>query len=153
MRGLILERLGKFWGAFSVIDLFILNAPTIVTEFIGISLAASDLGVLKIAAVALAAVVVVAAAFTGSFRAFERITVAFCAGSLLLIPLYLMAYPAAWQMVRDFVLPAMPGGSGQLATVMLLIIGIVGTTVAPWQLSFPAVLRGRQADHPAVHEA
>jgi Mn2+/Fe2+ NRAMP family transporter len=34
------------------------------------------------------------------------------------------------------VLPSVPGGSGQLATVMLLIIGIVGTTVAPWQLFF-----------------
>jgi Mn2+/Fe2+ NRAMP family transporter len=33
---LIFERFGKFWGAFSVIDLFILNALTIVTEFIGI---------------------------------------------------------------------------------------------------------------------
>src|SRR6516165_7171957 len=31
---LILERFGKFWGAFSVIDLLILNALTIVTEFI-----------------------------------------------------------------------------------------------------------------------
>jgi Mn2+/Fe2+ NRAMP family transporter len=30
----------------------------------------------------------------------------------------------------------MPGGSSQLATVMLLVIGIVGTTVAPWQLFF-----------------
>jgi hypothetical protein len=30
---LILERFGKFWGAFSVIDLFILNGLTIVTEF------------------------------------------------------------------------------------------------------------------------
>ncbi len=37
---LILERFGKFWGAFSVVDLFILNALTIVTEFIGITLAA-----------------------------------------------------------------------------------------------------------------
>ena len=34
---LIFERFGKFWGAFSVIDLFLLNALTIVTEFIGIS--------------------------------------------------------------------------------------------------------------------
>ncbi len=37
---LILERFGKFWGAFSVIDLFLLNALTIITEFIGITLAA-----------------------------------------------------------------------------------------------------------------
>src|ERR1700738_1970144 len=42
---LILERFGKFWGAFSVIDLFILNGLTIVTEFIGINLALGYLGV------------------------------------------------------------------------------------------------------------
>ncbi len=35
---LIFERFGKFWGAFSVIDLFILTGLTIVTEFIGIAL-------------------------------------------------------------------------------------------------------------------
>ena len=56
---LILERFGKFWGAFSVIDLFILNALTIITEFIGITLAAGYLGLPKIGAVALAAAVVI----------------------------------------------------------------------------------------------
>ena len=133
---LILERFGKFWGAFSVIDLFILNALTIVTEFIGITLAAGYLGLPKVVAVALAALVIVGAAFTGSFRRFERIAVAFCAGSLLLIPLYFLSHPAASQMAHGFVTPHLPGGSGQMATVMLLIIGIVGTTVAPWQLFF-----------------
>jgi NRAMP (natural resistance-associated macrophage protein)-like metal ion transporter len=133
---LILERFGKFWGAFSVIDLFILNALTIVTEFIGITLAAGYLGVPKIAAVGMAAAVVVGSAFTGSFRRFERIAVAFCAGSLLLIPVYFMAHPHISQMARNFIIPQLPGGAGQLSTVMLLIIGIVGTTVAPWQLFF-----------------
>ncbi len=133
---LILERFGKFWGAFSVIDLFILNALTIITEFIGITLAAGYLGVPKVPAVALAAVVIIAAAFTGSFRRFERIAVAFCAGSLLLIPLFLLSHPAAAQMAHGFTVPGLPGGEGQMATVMLLIIGIVGTTVAPWQLFF-----------------
>jgi Mn2+/Fe2+ NRAMP family transporter len=133
---LILERFGKFWGAFSVIDLFILNALTIITEFIGITLAAGYLGLPRIAAVVLAAAVVVGAAFTGSFRRFERVAVGFCAGSLLLIPLYFIAHPAASQMARDFVIPQLPGGAGQLSTVMLLVIGIVGTTVAPWQLFF-----------------
>ncbi|MGO9077802.1 MAG: NRAMP family divalent metal transporter [Streptosporangiaceae bacterium] len=133
---LILERFGKFWGAFSVIDLLMLNALTIVTEFIGITLAASYLGVPKFAAVIMAAAVIVGAAFTGSFRRFERLAMAFCAGSLLLIPLYLLAHPAAGQMARDFVIPQLPGGSGQLAGVMLLVIAIVGTTVAPWQLFF-----------------
>jgi Mn2+/Fe2+ NRAMP family transporter len=133
---LILERFGRFWGAFSVIDLFILNALTIVTEFIGITLAAGYLGVPKIIAVGLAALVIIASAMTGSFRRFERIAMVFCAGSLLLIPVYLLAHPPAGQMARGFVMPSVPGGSGGLATVMLLIIGIVGTTVAPWQLFF-----------------
>jgi Mn2+/Fe2+ NRAMP family transporter len=133
---LILERFGKFWGAFSVIDLFILNALTIVTEFIGITLAASYLGVPKLVAVVFAAGVIMAAAFTGSFRRFERIAVTFCAGSLLLIPLFLLAHPSAASMAHGFTVPGLPGGSGQLATVMLLVIGIVGTTVAPWQLFF-----------------
>jgi len=133
---LILERFGKFWGAFSVIDLFILNALTIITEFIGITLGAGYLGLPRIPSVLLAAVVVVAAAFTGSFRRFERIAIAFCAGSLLLIPVYFLSHPALPQMARDFVLPQLPGGVGGLSTAMLLIIGIVGTTVAPWQLFF-----------------
>src|SRR6202162_3282273 len=97
---LILERFGKFWGAFSVIDLFILNALTIVTEFIGITLAAGYLGVPKLVAVALAAAVIIAAAFTGSFRRFERIAITFCAGSLLLIPLVLLTHPSGAQMAH-----------------------------------------------------
>jgi len=44
---LIFERFGKFWGAFSVIDLFLLNGLTIITEFIGISLALDYLGLDK----------------------------------------------------------------------------------------------------------
>jgi Mn2+/Fe2+ NRAMP family transporter len=55
---------------------------------------------------------------------------------LLLIPVYFITHPAASQMARGFALPVLPGGSGQLSTVMLLIIAIVGTTVAPWQLFF-----------------
>ena len=133
---LILARFGKFWGAFSVIDLFVLNALTIMTEFIGITLAAGDLGVPKVIAVAGAALIIVASAFTGSFRRFERIAMTFCIGSLLLIPLYFMSYPSLASMGRGFAIPALPGGGGQMSTVMLLVIGIVGTTVAPWQLFF-----------------
>jgi len=133
---LILERFGRFWGTFSVLNLFVLNALTIVTEFIGIALAASYLGVPKIVAVVLASVVIVVAASTGSLRRFERMAMALCAGSLLLVPVYVLSHPHIGQMAAGFVIPAIPGGSGQLGTVMLLIIGIVGTTVAPWQLFF-----------------
>src|SRR5579859_1812355 len=105
---LILERFGKFWGAFSVIDLFILNALTIVTEFIGISLGLGYLGVPKVLAVILAAGIIVSAAFTGSFRRFERVAVSFCAGSLLLIPLFFITRPNVGQMAHGFAVPSIP---------------------------------------------
>jgi len=132
---LILERFGKFWGAFSVIDLFLLNALTIVTEFIGISLALDYLGVSRIIGVAAAAVLIMAAAGTGDFRRFERFSLALCVGSLLLVPIFLMAHPPVATVAHDFVLPQLPEGA-KLSDVMLLIIAIVGTTVAPWQLFF-----------------
>ncbi len=132
---LILERYGKFWGAFSVIDLFLLNALTIVTEFIGISLGLSYLGLPKVPGVFAAALIVIASVSTGSFRRFERVSMVLVAGSLTLIPIYLAVHPPVGQVVHDLVVPGMPGGS-QLSTVMLLIIAIVGTTVAPWQLFF-----------------
>ncbi|GAA1034341.1 MULTISPECIES: NRAMP family divalent metal transporter [Amycolatopsis] len=133
---LILERFGKFWGAFSVIDLFVLNALTIVTEFVGVSLACSYLGLPKIPTVIVAAVLVVAAVSTGSFRRFERLSLVLVGFSLVIIPIVLMVHPPVGQIAHDFVVPAIPGGSGQLSDVMLLIIAIVGTTVAPWQLFF-----------------
>jgi Mn2+/Fe2+ NRAMP family transporter len=132
---LILERFGRFWGAFSVIDLFLLNALTIVTEFIGISLGLSYLGLPTVPGVLIAAVVVVGAASTGSFRRFEQVCLVLVFGSLLLVPIVVMAHPPLGQIAHDFVVPGFPGGS-ELSTVMLLIIAIVGTTVAPWQLFF-----------------
>jgi NRAMP (natural resistance-associated macrophage protein)-like metal ion transporter len=132
---LILERFGKFWGAFSVIDLFLLNALTIVTEFIGISLALDYLGLPKTLGVLSSAALVMIAVSTGNFRRFERFAVVLVFGSLLLVPVILMVHPPVGQIARDFFIPKLPGG-GQVSEVMLLIIAIVGTTVAPWQLFF-----------------
>ncbi|CAM5459526.1 Nramp family divalent metal transporter [Leifsonia shinshuensis] len=132
---LILERFGKFWGAFSVIDLFLLNALTIITEFIGISLGLSYLGLPQIPGVIIAAVVIIAAASTGSFRRFERLCMFLIFGSLILVPLAFLAHPSLTEVARGFFVPGLPAGA-ELSTVMLLIIGIVGTTVAPWQLFF-----------------
>jgi Mn2+/Fe2+ NRAMP family transporter len=132
---LILERFGKFWGAFSVIDLFLLNALTIVTEFIGISLALNYLGVPRLEGVIASAALIMAAASTGDFRKFERFSLILCFGSLLLVPIYVFAHPSFGRVAHGLLMPQFPGGAN-LSDVMMLIIGIVGTTVAPWQLFF-----------------
>ena len=131
---LINERFGRFWGWFSVGDLFLLNFLTIVTEFIGVALALSYLGVSKYAAVPLAAAMLIGITVTGSFRAWERSMFVFIFGSLLVVPLFLIARPAAGDIARHFVVPSIHGGA--TSTSVLLIIAIVGTTVAPWQLFF-----------------
>lgn len=132
---LIFERFGKFWGAFSVIDLFVLNALTIVTEFIGISLGMDYLGVSKFWGVLASAAVIVGSASTGDFRKFERISMVLVAGSLLLVPIFVLIHPPMGQIAHDALIPHMPRDS-KLSDVLLLIIAIVGTTVAPWQLFF-----------------
>jgi Mn2+/Fe2+ NRAMP family transporter len=132
---LIFQRFGKFWGAFSVIDLFLLNALTIVTEFIGITFALDFLGVSKVIGVCIAAVLTMAAVSTGDFRRFERFAIVLCVLSLLLVPVLVSIHPSVGVIARDFFVPSWPRGS-KLSDVMLLVIGIVGTTVAPWQLFF-----------------
>jgi len=131
---LINERFGRFWGWFSVGDLFILNFLTIVTEFIGVSLALQYFHVSPYISVPIAGVVLVAITASGSFARWERSLFAFIAVSLILFPLALASDPSWGQIGYHFVVPGVQGGV--TSTAVLLIIAIVGTTVAPWQLFF-----------------
>ncbi|MHB8245736.1 MAG: NRAMP family divalent metal transporter [Acidimicrobiales bacterium] len=131
---LINERFGRGWGWFSVGDLFLLNFLTIVTEFIGISLAASYAGISAYIAVPTAAVALVAIMASGSFRRWERAMFVFIAVSLAQVPLFFLSSPRWGTIGRNLVVPGIHGGASSAA--VLLIIAIVGTTVAPWQLFF-----------------
>lgn len=131
---LIFERFGRFWGAFSVGDLFIVNCLTLVTEFIGIALAMSYFGVPSYISVPIAAILLISCTMTGSFRKWESIMYLFIAANFLAIPLAFMSHPKAGSVIHDFLIPHVQGGMN--SDVMLLIISIVGTTVAPWQLFF-----------------
>ncbi|MGZ4524062.1 MAG: NRAMP family divalent metal transporter [Mycobacteriaceae bacterium] len=131
---LINERFGRGWGWFSVGDLFLLNFLTIMTEFIGIALAAGYMGISVYVVVPTAAVTLIAIMATGSFRRWERAMLVFIAISLVQIPMLLLSHPQWGQAARAFVVPGVRGGVSSDA--VLLIIAIVGTTVAPWQLFF-----------------
>jgi NRAMP (natural resistance-associated macrophage protein)-like metal ion transporter len=131
---LINERFGRFWGWFSVGDLFILNFLTIMTEFIGVSLALGYFGVSEYLAVPLAAGALVGLTVSGSFRSWERGMFVLVAANFLVIPLFFMAHPDAGEVARHFVIPSIAGGANSAS--VLLIIAMVGTTVAPWQLFF-----------------
>ena len=146
---LINERFGRGWGWFSVGDLFLLNFLTLVTEFIGITLAADYIGIPRYVVVPFAAIALIAIMATGSFRRWERAMLVFIAITLLQIPMLLMAHPAlgprgeilcrawriGWSHLRrcavDHCHRRHHGGA--LAAVL------------------PAVQRRRQAHHAALH--
>jgi Mn2+/Fe2+ NRAMP family transporter len=130
---LIFERFGKFWGAFSVGDLLILNALTIVTEFIGVSLALGFLGCPKTIAIPVTAVLLFAVVAGGSFRRWEQLMFVLIAVNVAIIPVVVLVHPTLEGSVRGLV-PQLPGGPDSV--VLMLIMAIVGTTVAPWQLFF-----------------
>jgi Mn2+/Fe2+ NRAMP family transporter len=131
---LINERFGRGWGWFSVGDLFLLNFLTIVTEFIGVSLAAEYIGISKYVVVPVAAAALVAIMASGSFRRWERAMFVFIAVTAAQIPMLLMSHPQWAHAAKSFVVPSISGGV--TSDAVLLIIAIVGTTVAPWQLFF-----------------
>ena len=131
---LIKERFGRFWASFSVGDLFILDFLTIVTEFIGVALALGYFGVSDYVSVPIAAFSLVAMTATGSFRRWERFMLVFVVGNLLVIPLVIFSHPQAGPVLHGLFVPGIAGGAN--STSVLLIIAIVGTTVAPWQLFF-----------------
>jgi len=131
---LIFERFGPFWGWFAVGDLFILNFLTIATEFIGIALGSEYFGLTPYVAVPLAGVLLIAITVTGRFETWERLMFIILFGNLLVIPLMLLCHPTLGPVVHGFVIPGMENGLS--SNGVLLIIAIVGTTVAPWQLFF-----------------
>ena len=131
---LINERFGRFWGFFSVGDLFVLNFLTISTEFIGVSLAAEYFGVSRYIIVPATAFILIGITVTGNFKRWERAMFLFIGLSLLVIPLAVFSHPDPLATLKGLAVPGIHGGL--TSNSALLIIAIVGTTVAPWQLFF-----------------
>ena len=130
---LILERFGRSVAAFSVGNLMLLNGLIIVTEFIGVALAGSYFGLPRWISVVCAAGLLVGFTISGSYQRWERWMYALIAVNAVVIPLILTAHVKAVPVAHGLV-PGLPGGLN--AHVLLLVIAIVGTTVAPWQLYF-----------------
>jgi Mn2+/Fe2+ NRAMP family transporter len=84
--------------------------------------------------VPLAALILIGITVSGNFRRWERAMFVFLFASLLVLPLAVLSHPDPAAVARGFVVPGVQGGLTSNST--LLIVAIVGTTVAPWQLFF-----------------
>ena len=128
---LIYERFGRRWGAFALGDLLVVNFLVIVTEFIGVDLGLGYFGVSRYVSVPLAALLLIALPVSGSFRRWERAMYMFVAISLVAVPLLILARHGGG-------LPPPPGTFRRMPSesTVLVVIALIGTTVAPWQLFF-----------------
>jgi Mn2+/Fe2+ NRAMP family transporter len=129
---LIFERFGRLWGAFALGDLLVLNLLTLVTEFIGVRLAAAYLGIPAAAAVPAAGLVLLATTLSGSFRRWECAMYVLVGVNLVLVPLALVGHPPGPRALHDALVPGVSGRLGSSA--ILLVVALAGTTIAPWQL-------------------
>jgi Mn2+/Fe2+ NRAMP family transporter len=132
---MIYRRFGKWWGRFSLVDLMVVNFLTLVTEFAAIDLGLSSLGLTPYLSVPLAAVGLILLVTTGSYLRWERITIGLCLLDLTWFVLAVRAHPSWADAARHTVVPAIPAG-GLTSSLVFLVIAIVGTTIAPWQLFF-----------------
>ncbi len=132
---MIYKRFGKWWGAFSLFDLLLVNFLTLVTEFAAIDLGLQGLGFNSLYAVPIAAVALIVMVITGSYLRWERTVIVLCLLDLTWIGLVKMISPDWSMAVHHTIIPSLPPGPVTF-DLIFLIIAIVGTTIAPWQLFF-----------------
>ncbi|MDR5729216.1 MAG: Nramp family divalent metal transporter [Terriglobia bacterium] len=132
---MIYDRFGKWWGHFSLADLLIVNFLTLITEFAAISLAMGAMGVPPLISVPLSAVALILLVVTGSYLRWERTVIVLCLLDLAWFALAASAHPHWTAVAHNSFVPNLPPGRVN-SDLIFLIIAIVGTTIAPWQLFF-----------------
>jgi Mn2+/Fe2+ NRAMP family transporter len=131
---MIFKRFGPFWGWFSLGDLMIVNFATIVTEFIGIAAGLGFFGVPPVISVILTVAFLFVMVSTGAYKRWENAALALVPLNFLVIPAVLALKPNYAEAATHYFRVVLPGGLNP--DIVFLIIGLVGTTIAPWQIFF-----------------
>jgi len=132
---MIYKRFGKWWGRFSLVDLQLVNFLTLVTEFAAIHLAFRTMCIPPQIGVPMAAIALIVLVVTGSYLRWERTVIFLCLLDLAWLFLAFRLRPPMAEIARGAAWPSLPAG-GLTAGLVFLVIAIVGTTIAPWQLFF-----------------
>ena len=125
---MIYKRFGKFWGNLSIVNLLVVNMLTLVTEFAGISLVMAQLGVSPYWSVPLVAVALIILVLSSGYSRWERCMIVLC----LLDVVWLLVACLHRNCPGTPVIPGIPVNG----TFLFMVIAVIGTTVAPWQLAF-----------------
>ena len=130
--GLVRDRYGVRLGSLALGLLVIANLGTACAEFAGVAAGFELFGVSRYVSVPIAAIVLSALVLKGSFRRVEHVLMALSAVFIAYIAAGFVVGPDWGSAAKGLVVPTLPLTGGAL----LIIAATVGTTLAPWGLSF-----------------
>ena len=130
--GLTRERFGVRIGSIALLLLVVANVGTAAAEFAGLAAGFELLGVSRYISVPVAAFVITALVVRGDFHRVEHVLLALGTIFLTYVASAWLSHPDWGQVARGLVLPTIPAGSD----AVVLVAATVGTTLAPWGLSF-----------------
>lgn len=130
--GLIRQRYGVRLAALAVVALVVANIGTTCAEFAGIAAGFELFGVSRVVAVPVAAVVVALLVLRGGFHRVEHVLLVLSAVFVTYIGAGILAHPDWGAALHGLVVPTLP----PTGDAIVLVTATVGTTLAPWGLSF-----------------
>ncbi len=129
---LIREEFGFRPTFFVMVTGFVVDLLNVVAEFAGVAASMQIFGVNKYIAVPLAAILVWVLVIRGTYRQVEVIFLFACVLYLSYLFSALLAHPDWLEAGRHTLIPNIQFNSGYL----LMLTGLVGTTIAPWQFFY-----------------
>src|ERR1700675_612610 len=129
---LIREEFGFRSTFFVMFTGFFVDLANVVAEFAGVAAAMQIFGVSKYIAVPIAAILVWSLVIRGTYRQVEVIFLVACAFYVTYVFSAFLAKPDWLIAAKQTVIPKLHLDSGYL----LMLTGLVGTTIAPWQFFY-----------------
>lgn len=130
--GLIRHRYGITVSAVALVSLVVANLGTAAAEFAGIAAGSELLGISRYFSVPFSALLVSWLVLAGSFHRIEHVLMAVAGIFAAYVGAGILAHPDWSAAMQGLVVPRMSFSHGETA----IVAATVGTTLAPWGLSF-----------------
>jgi NRAMP (natural resistance-associated macrophage protein)-like metal ion transporter len=130
--GLVRQRFGVRAAAAALVALLVANVGTTCAEYAGVAAGLELFGVSRTISVPIAACVVTVLVLRGSFHRVEHVLMALAAVFLAYVIAGFVAHPDWGAVGQGLVVPTMPLDRN----AVLIATATLGTTLAPWGLSF-----------------
>ena len=125
---LIREKFGAKITFYLMVGMFLTNMGNVISEFAGVAAAMEIFGVHKMISVPISAFLVWWMVVKGTYRFVEKVFLVACVFYVSYIITGVIVKPDWEHVFRQFINPQLSFHAGE----MTMVIGLVGTTIAPW---------------------